>query len=173
MGEAVNEAAETVNVTGIVFVTPPLTTVIVALFVPTTAEDKPMLAAMDPLPFPDDGLRVSQVALLLAVQLPFELTVTAWLAGLVPPCRPASVNDVGLTVRFSEGALTVTVTGMESGVTPVALMVIRALYVPAVSESVVTVAVTEPLPVPEVEEMLNQDALSLTVHLPFELITMV
>lgn len=85
LGEAVNEAAETVNATGIVLVTPPLVTVIVALFVPTMTDDRATLAAMDPLPFPDDGLRVSQLALLLAVQLPFELTATVWLAGLPPP----------------------------------------------------------------------------------------
>lgn len=85
MGDAVNEAADTVSVTEIVLVSPPLVTVIVALFVPTAADDKATLAATEPLPLPDDGLRVSQVALLLAVQLPFELTVTAWLAGFVPP----------------------------------------------------------------------------------------
>ena len=36
----------------------------------------------------------------------------------------------------------------------------------------VAVAVIEPLPVPEVEEMLNQEAFSLTVHVPFELMAM-
>lgn len=85
MGEAVSEAAETVSATGIVRATPPLVTVIVALFVPTTAEDKTTLMAMDPLPLPDDGLSVSQETLLLAVQLPLEWTVTAWLAGFVLP----------------------------------------------------------------------------------------
>ena len=127
MGEAVNEAADTVSATEIVLAIPPLVTVIVALFVPTTADDRATLAAMDPLPLPDNGLRVSQVALLWAVQLPFELTVTAWLAGFVPPCMPVSVNDVGLTERVGEGAVTVKVTGMETGVTLVALIVIRAL----------------------------------------------
>ena len=85
MGEAVNEATDMVSVTEIVLATPPLVTVIVALFVPTTADDRATLAAMDPLPLPDAGLRVSQVALLLAAQLPFELTTTVWLAGFVPP----------------------------------------------------------------------------------------
>ena len=85
MGDAVKEAAETVSVTARVLAMPPLVTVIVALFVPTTAEDRATLAAIDPLPLPDDGLSVSQPALLLAVQLPFELTVTVWLAGFVPP----------------------------------------------------------------------------------------
>ncbi|BFU93092.1 MAG: hypothetical protein NTAFB01_42790 [Nitrospira sp.] len=85
MGEAVKEAADTVSATEIVLVTPPLVTVIVASFVPTTADERATLAATDPLPLPDAGLRVSQVALLLAVHLPLELTVTAWLAGFVPP----------------------------------------------------------------------------------------
>jgi hypothetical protein len=85
VGEAVNDAADTVSVTELVLDTPPLVTVIVALFEPTAADDRVTLAAMDPLPLPDDGLRVSQAALLLAVQLPFELTVTVWLAGFVPP----------------------------------------------------------------------------------------
>ena len=85
MGEVVNEAAETVKATEIVRVTPPLVTVIVALFVPTAAEDKATCVAMDPLPLPDDGLSVSHGTLLLAVQLPFEVTVTAWLPGFAPP----------------------------------------------------------------------------------------
>lgn len=85
MGEAVNEAADTVNVTELVLVTPPFVTVIVALLGPTVVADKATLAAMDPSPLPDDGLSVSQDALLLAVQLPLELTVTVWLAGLIPP----------------------------------------------------------------------------------------
>jgi len=85
LGEAVNEAADRVSVAEIVLVTPPLVTVIVALFVPTTAEDSATLAAMDPLPLPDAGLRVSQGALLPTVQFPFELTTTVWPAGLVPP----------------------------------------------------------------------------------------
>jgi hypothetical protein len=86
---------------------------------------------------------------------------------------PVSVNDVGLTVRLDEGAVTVKVTGMETGVALVTLTVIRALYVPAVNEPVTAVAVIEPLPVPEVGEVLNQEALSLTLHIPFELMVMV
>lgn len=152
------------SVTAMVRATPPLITVIVAVFGPTTAEDRATWAAMDPLPVPDDGLRVSQLALLLAVQLPFELTVTVWLAGFVPPCMPVTVNDVGLTVRVGEGAVTVKVTGIATGAALVALTVIRAWYVSAVREPVVAVAVTEPLPVPEVEERLNQAAFSLAVQ---------
>ena len=67
-GDTVSEAAETVSATGIVRVTPPLITVIIALFVPTVAEDKATLVVIEPLPLPDDGLSVSQGTLLLAVQ---------------------------------------------------------------------------------------------------------
>ena len=80
---------------------------------------------------------------------------------------------VGLTVRVGEGAVTVNVTGMETGVALVALTVTSAVYVPAVSEPVIAVAMIGPLPLPAVEERLNQDALSLTVHVPFELTVMV
>jgi hypothetical protein len=86
---------------------------------------------------------------------------------------PVSVSDGGLTVRVGEGAVTVRVTGIETGVVLEALTVIKALYVPAVSELVEATAVIEPLPVPEVEEMFNQEALSLTVHVLFELMAMV
>jgi hypothetical protein len=85
LGDAVKEAGDTVSVTEIVLVTPPLVTVIVVLFVPTATEDRATLVAIDPLPLPDDGLRVSQEALLLAVQVPFELTDTVWLVGFAPP----------------------------------------------------------------------------------------
>jgi hypothetical protein len=78
-------AAATVNVTAAVLVTPPLVTVIVAWFGPTAADARVTLAAIDPLPLPDEGLRVSQGTLLLAVQLLFDVTVTLWLAGFVPP----------------------------------------------------------------------------------------
>jgi hypothetical protein len=76
----------TVSVTAAVLVSPPLVTVIVACwFVPTAADARITLAEIDPLPLPDEGLRVSQGTLLLAVQLPFDVTVTLWLAGFVPP----------------------------------------------------------------------------------------
>jgi hypothetical protein len=62
---------------------------------------------------------------------------------------------------------------METGVALAALTEIKAVYGPAVSEPVVTVAVVDPLPLPEVEERCNQDALSLTVQAPFALMVMV
>jgi hypothetical protein len=105
--------------------------------------------------------------------LPFDVTVTLWLAGFVPPCTPENVTAVGLTVRVGEGAVTVNVTGMETGVALAALTVTSAVYGPAVSEPVVTVTVIDPLPLPAVEERCNQDALSLTVHAPFALMVRV
>jgi hypothetical protein len=88
LGDTVNEAAETVRVTLTVLVVPPPVTVIVAVFVPTRALAKMILAAIVPLPLPEVGLSVSQTASSLAVQLPFDVTVTDWLAGLEPPCTP-------------------------------------------------------------------------------------
>lgn len=113
--------------TEVVLATPPLVTVIVALFVPTTAEDKAMWVAMDPLPLPDEGLRVSQGALLLAVQLPFAFTVTAWATGLAPPWMPVKANDTGLRTTVATGAVTVREMGMETGAELGALIVTRVL----------------------------------------------
>jgi hypothetical protein len=76
LGDTVSEAAETVRVTATVLVVPPPVTVMVALFVPTAALARLMLAAMVPFPEPEVGLKVSQAALSLAVQLPFDVTVT-------------------------------------------------------------------------------------------------
>ena len=81
----IGEGAGTVNVTATVLVIPPLVTVIVAWFVPTGADAKVTVAVIEPLPAPDHGLRVSQGALLLAPQSPFDVTVTLWLVGIVPP----------------------------------------------------------------------------------------
>ena len=75
-GDAVNDAAVTVRVTEAVLVTPLPVTVIVALLVPTAAVVMFTLAVTVPFSDPDDGLTVSQEALLLAVQLPLEVTVT-------------------------------------------------------------------------------------------------
>jgi hypothetical protein len=114
-------------VTEVVLATPPLVTVIVAWFVPTTAEDTATWAAMDPLPLPDEELSVSQGALLLAVQLPFAFTVTAWATGLAPPWMPVKANDTGLRTTVATGAVTVREMGMETGAELGALIVTRVL----------------------------------------------
>jgi hypothetical protein len=113
---------------------------------------------MDPVPLPDEGLRVSQGTLLLAVQLPFDVTVTLWLAGFVPPCTPENVTAVGLTVRVGEGGVTVNETGMETGVALVALTVIRALYSPVGSEPVAAVNAIVPASLPEAGLRFNHAA---------------
>lgn len=75
-GATVNEAAVTVRVTSTALVVPPAVTVMVALFVPTDALSRLTCAEMVPLPDPEVGLKVSQVALSVAVQFPFEVIVT-------------------------------------------------------------------------------------------------
>lgn len=59
---------------------------------------------------------------------------------------------------------TVSVTGTDTLVAPVALIVTAALYVPAASELVDTVAVNPPLPVPDAGDSVSQAALSVTDH---------
>jgi len=76
LGDRVTEAAVTVRVTPTVLVVPPPVTVIVPLLVPADAALRLMLAVTVPFPDPDVGLRVSHEALLLAVQFPFDVTVT-------------------------------------------------------------------------------------------------
>jgi len=76
LGDTVNEAAEIVRVTLAVLVVLPPVTVIVPLLLPTDALLRLMLAVIVRFPDPDVGLRVSHETLLLAVQLPFDVTVT-------------------------------------------------------------------------------------------------
>ncbi|HKU52645.1 MAG TPA: hypothetical protein VJQ25_09280 [Nitrospira sp.] len=74
---------------------------------------------------------------------------------------PVSVNEGGLRVRLGAGGVTVKTTGIETGVALAALTVISALYVPAINAPVVAVAVIDPLPVPEEEEIASQETFSL------------
>ena len=83
------------------------------------------------------------------------------------------VAEGGLRVKVTGGGATVKVTGMATGVALAALTVINALYVPAVREPVLAVAVSELLPIPEGADRLNQAALSLTVQAPLEVMAMV
>ena len=84
-GDMVNEAAETVRATLTFLTVPPPVTVMVAVCVPTKTPPRLILAEMVPFPDPEVGFSVSQAALSLAVQLPFELTIIDWLAGLELP----------------------------------------------------------------------------------------
>ena len=74
---------------------------------------------------------------------------------------PVRVTERGVRVRLGAGDVTVKTTGIETGVALAPLTVISALYVPAVSVPVVAVAVIDPLPVPEGEEIVNQETFSL------------
>jgi hypothetical protein len=71
------------------------------------------------------------------------------------------VRAVGLRVIVEDADATVSVTGTETAVAPVALTVMVPLCVPAVSAPVVTVAVTVPLLVPEAGLTVNQLVLAL------------
>jgi hypothetical protein len=71
------------------------------------------------------------------------------------------VRTVGLRVIVEDADATVSVTGTETAVAPVALTVMVPLCVPAVSAPVVTVAETVPLLVPEAGLTVNQLVLAL------------
>jgi hypothetical protein len=118
----------------------------------------------EPLPVPEAGLSVNQVAVSVADQVkvppPVLLILRVWLAGFPPPC--CAVNDrlVGLA-PMAGGAVTVKVTGTVMVVAPVALRVIVVLYVPAVREPVAAEREMVLLPVPDAGLTVSQVALSL------------
>jgi hypothetical protein len=73
------------SVTFTVLVIPPPVTVITPLFVPRLAVAVLTLTVMVPLFEPEVGLTDNQEALSLAVQDPFDVTVSDWLAGFAAP----------------------------------------------------------------------------------------
>lgn len=85
------------------------------------------------MPVPEAGLRLSQAALSLADQVrvppPVLLIVNVCEAGLLPLCCAVKDKLIGLNPIAGGvgGAATVNVTGIETAVAPVALMVIVAL----------------------------------------------
>ena len=121
----------------------------------------------EPLPVPDSGDRVNHEALSLADQVkvppPVLLIASVWAAGFVPPCVAVKDRLVGLAPMAggTGAAVTVKVTGTETGEAPVAVNVIVAVYVPVASVPKVVVTVAEPLPVPDAGESVNHAALSL------------
>lgn len=127
------------------------------------------LAVTVPLPEPEVGLTVSHAELSLAVHdrvpLPLLVIFTVFDAGFAAPCVPENERLVGLRPIVGLAA-TVKVTGMVRGVlvAPVASTVIVALYVPAVRPARLTLAVKEPLPVPEAGLKVNHEALSLVLQ---------
>ena len=118
-----------------------------------------------PLPVPEAGLTVSHVALSVAVQErvppPVLLMLSVWVAGLLPPCWAVKDKLSGLAPMAggTGAAVTVKDTGTETEVAPGALRVIIPLCVPAVRVPVVTVRVTELLPVPDTCDSINHGAL--------------
>ena len=93
------------------------------------------VAVAEPGALPEAGLRVSQVALSLTLQLkvppPVLVMLTVWTEGFVPPCTPVKLRLVGLRpmVGGTGAAVTVKVTGTVCGVlvAPVAVTVIVPL----------------------------------------------
>ena len=82
-----------------------------------------------PLPVPDAGETVNQVALSLADQLkvppPVLLMLTVWAAGLAPPWVAAKERLVGLVPRAggTGAVVTVNVTGTVTEEAPAALSI--------------------------------------------------
>ena len=91
------------------------------------------VAVAEPGALPEAGLRVSQVALSLTLQLkvppPVLVMLTVWTEGFVPPCTPVKLRLDGLNPMVGGAAATVSVTGRVCGllVAPVAVVVIVAL----------------------------------------------
>jgi hypothetical protein len=112
-----------VRFTVTVRVTPPLVTVMFAVWFPVVRFAVFTLAVIVPLLDPEVGLMVSQEAVLLAVHEPVEVTVTGWLTGLAAPCVAVNVRLLG--VRVSGAAVTVNVTGTLTELAPDELIVTR------------------------------------------------
>lgn len=86
--ERVKEPSESVRVTPRVLVVFPAVTERLAVLVLADTLPRSTLAMIVPLPEPEVVLNLSQGAVTPAVQLPFAVTVTDWLAGLDPPDMP-------------------------------------------------------------------------------------
>ena len=94
--------------------------------------------------------------------------VTAWAAGLLPPCWAVKDRLVVLTPMAggTGAAVTVKETWILTGVTPVPPVSMTVpLWAPPASEPVTALNVIVLLPVPEVELSDNQAALSLALQL--------
>ncbi len=157
---AVVIVSETITVCG-VFVEPDAVIVIGVLTVPAVMPAVLTLTVMVPGPVPEAGLRLSQLALSVAVQLnvplpELEMEMVLF-AGLLPPWTAENDNVVAVKPMVGVGAavtskLTVTVCGELAA--PVPTMVIRPLCVPTERPAGFTRTLTEPRLVPEAEEAL-------------------
>ena len=93
--------------------------------------------------------------------------VTAWAAGLLPPCWAVKDRLVGLTPMAggTGAAATVKETGIVTGVTPVPpVRMTVPVWVPVAKAPVVACKVTVPLPVPEPALRANQPEVSLALQ---------
>lgn len=86
--ERVKEPVDSIRVTPTVLVVLPAVTEMAAVLVFADISARSTFATIVPLPVPEVLFNLSQAALTLAVQLPFAVTVTDWLAGLEPPDTP-------------------------------------------------------------------------------------
>lgn len=96
------DAGETVKVTGTdAVVVPTAVIVIVAVYVPAVRAPVAAVTVTAPLPVPDAGPSVSQLALSLADQVrvppPILLMLSVCVAGLLPPGCAAKVSLAGLS----------------------------------------------------------------------------
>jgi hypothetical protein len=169
VGDRLKEAAVTVKVTLTVLVVFPLITVSVPVLVPTAAALILALTVRVPFPDPDVGLTVNQALLLLAVQLPLEVRVTDWSAGLAPPCVAVNVRLLG--ARLKEAAVTVKETATVRVVLPL-VTVIVAVLAPTAAALILTLAVRVPFPDPEVGVTVNHALLLLAVQVPSDVTVM-
>jgi hypothetical protein len=157
---AVVIVSETITVCG-VFVDPEAVIVIGALTVPGVIPVVLMLTEMVPAPVPEAGLRLSQLAFPVAVQLraplpELEIEIVLF-AGLLPPWTAENDNVVALKPMVGVGAavtskLTLTVCGELAE--PVPTMVIRPVCVPTERLAGFTRTLTEPRLVPDADVVL-------------------
>ncbi len=104
----------------------------VAFKVPATSPAVLTVAMMVPLPEPEAGLRVSQAALSLAVQVKVPPSVFAMLmscaAGLVPPAVPEKLRLVGFRSRLGVVVVPPVETTNVTGIVAVRI----TLYLPVI-----------------------------------------
>ena len=144
-------------------------TVIVAVFAPKLAAEASTCAVSDPLFDPDGGLTVNHVLLLVAVQVPLEVTVMDWSAGGVPPCVAVKVRLVGDRLRVAAETVKVTLTVLV--VVPLVTVMVPVL-VPTVALLRLTLAVRVPFPDPDGGLTVNHALLPLAVQVPLDVTVM-
>jgi hypothetical protein len=124
-------AAVMVKVTGTEILVAPVALIVMApVYVPVAREPVAAVRVTEPLPVPEARLSANHAALSLAVQVrvppPVLLIVRAWVAGLLPPCWAVNEKLPGLA-PMAGAAVMVKVTGIETLVAPVALIVMAAV----------------------------------------------